>query len=81
MRSEEWSSVKYQYGSGARLTPTLCVPSEGQRFATGQIEKELKEVMRALDFEPKKEEIPDVNDDGSGTIGYEEFLKMMTHKI
>ena len=62
-------------------TPTLCVPSEEQRFATGQIEKELKEVMRALDFEPKKEEIPDVNDDGSGTIGYEKFLKMMTHKI
>jgi len=23
----------------------------------------------------------DVDDDGSGTIGYEEFLKMMTHKI
>ena len=25
--------------------------------------------------------ISDVDDDGSGTIGYEEFLKMMTHKI
>ena len=25
--------------------------------------------------------IEDVDDDGSGTIGYEEFLKMMTHKI
>ncbi|CAE7417682.1 unnamed protein product [Symbiodinium pilosum] len=41
--------------------------------------------MRALGFEPKKEEIQkmisDVDDDGSGTIGYEEFLKMMTHKI
>ena len=23
----------------------------------------------------------DVDDDGSGTIGYEELLKMMTHKI
>merc|ERR1712185_196813 len=36
-------------------------------------------------FEPKKEEIQkmisDVDDDGSGTIEYEEFLKMMTHKI
>merc|ERR1712157_424929 len=35
--------------------------------------------------EPKKEEIQkmisDVDDDGSGTIEYEEFLKMMTHKI
>ena len=25
--------------------------------------------------------ISDVDDDGSGTIEYEEFLKMMTHKI
>ena len=47
--------------------------------------KELKVAMRALGFEPKKEEIQkmisDVDDDGSGTIEYEEFLKMMTHKI
>merc|ERR1712224_980418 len=39
----------------------------------------------SLGFEPKKEEIQkmisDVDDDGSGTIEYEEFLKMMTHKI
>ena len=41
--------------------------------------------MRALGFEPKKEEIQnmilDVDDDGGGTIEYEEFLQMMTHKI
>merc|ERR1712046_28324 len=47
--------------------------------------KELKVAMRALGVEPKKEEtqkmISDVDDDGSGTIEYEEFLKMMTHKI
>merc|ERR1712078_643510 len=46
---------------------------------------ELKVAMRALGFEPKKEEIQkmisDVDDDGSGSIEYEEFLKMMTHKI
>eukprot|EP00439_Symbiodinium_sp_Y106_P073253 s1093_g13.t1 len=53
---------------------------------SGEIDsKELKVAMRALGFEPKKEEIQkmisDVDDDGSGTIGYEEFLKMMTHKI
>eukprot|EP00438_Fugacium_kawagutii_P004490 Skav200089 [mRNA] locus=scaffold694:186137:195650:- [translate_table: standard] len=64
---------------------------------SGEIDsKELKATadrtvaMRALGFEPKKEEIQkmisDVDvtcsqDDGSGTIGYEEFLKMMTHKI
>ncbi|KAL9138923.1 centrin [Amphidinium carterae] len=51
---------------------------------SGEIDaKELK-VMRALGFEPKKEEIQkmisDVDDDG-GSIGYDEFLKMMTHKI
>ena len=38
--------------------------------------KELKVAMRALGFEPKKEEIQkmisDVDDDGSGTIEYEE---------
>ena len=37
--------------------------------------KELKVAMRALGFEPKKEEIQkmisDVDDDGSGTIEYE----------
>merc|ERR1712216_973344 len=53
---------------------------------SGEIDsKELKVAMRALGFEPKKEEIQkvisDVDDDGSGTIEYEEFLKMMTHKI
>merc|ERR1712083_1086903 len=50
---------------------------------SGEIDsKELKVAMRALGFEPKKEEIQkmisDVDNDGSGTIGYEEFLKMMT---
>ncbi|CAK0868461.1 unnamed protein product [Prorocentrum cordatum] len=53
---------------------------------SGEIDsKELKVAMRALGFEPKKGElqnmISDVDDDGSGTIGYEEFFKMMTHKI
>merc|ERR1712232_1069366 len=47
--------------------------------------KELKVAMRALGFEPKQEEIAkmigDVDDDGSGTIEYPEFLKMMTFKI
>merc|ERR1712190_691941 len=52
---------------------------------SGEIDsKELKVAMRALGFEPKKEEIQkmisDVDDDGSGTIGYPEFLKMMTHE-
>ena len=47
--------------------------------------KELKVAMRALGFEPKTEKIQknisDVDDDGSGTIEYEKFLKMMTQKI
>merc|ERR1719359_1949675 len=41
--------------------------------------------MRALGFEPKKEEIEkmirDFDDDGSGTIEYEEFMTMMSQKI
>merc|ERR1712224_294100 len=58
----------------------------GDTDGSGSIDsKELKVAMRALGFEPKKEEIQkmisDVDDDGSGTIGYPELLKMMTHKI
>ena len=41
--------------------------------------------MRALGFEPKKEEIKkmiaDIDKDGSGTIDFEEFLTMMTAKM
>ena len=53
---------------------------------SGEIDsKELKVAMRALGFEPEKEEIQkiiqDVDDDGSGIIGYDELLKMMTQKI
>merc|ERR1711937_16565 len=40
---------------------------------------------RALGFEPKKEEIQkmiqDVDDDGSGTIEFPEFMTMMSQKI
>merc|ERR1712086_384445 len=47
--------------------------------------KELTIAMKALGCEPKPGEIEkmisDVDDDGGGTIGYDEFLKMMTHKI
>merc|ERR1712224_861440 len=47
--------------------------------------KELTIAMKALGAEPKEGEIEkmisDVDDDGGGSIGYEEFLKMMTHKI
>ena len=41
--------------------------------------------MRALGFEPKKEEIAkmmhEVDKDGSGTITFEDFLKLMTAKM
>merc|ERR1712167_448019 len=47
--------------------------------------KELKVAMRALGFEPKKEEIKkmisDIDKDGSGTIDFSEFLEMMTAKM
>ena len=47
--------------------------------------KELKVAMRALGFEPKKEEvqkmIAEVDIDGSGQIHYEDFVKLMTVKI
>ena len=41
--------------------------------------------MRALGFEPKKEEIrkmiADIDKDGSGNIDFDEFLSMMTLKM
>lgn len=41
--------------------------------------------MRALGFEPKKEEIKkmisDIDKDGSGTIDFNEFLELMTAKM
>ena len=47
--------------------------------------KELKVAMRALGFEPKKEEvkkmIADIDKDNSGTIDFNEFLDMMTAKM
>ena len=47
--------------------------------------KELKVAMRALGFEPKKEEIrkilQEIDKAGEGTIKYEEFLDIMTGKV
>lgn len=41
--------------------------------------------MRALGFNPTKEEVSElmylVDDDGSGTIEFEEFQKLMRNKI
>ena len=41
--------------------------------------------MRALGFEPKKEEIKkmiaDIDKDGSGSIDFNEFLQMMSAKM
>jgi hypothetical protein len=55
-------------------------------FDAGTIDaKELKVAMRALGFEPKKEEIKkmisDIDKDGNGTIDFQEFLEMMTAKM
>merc|ERR1712046_423474 len=47
--------------------------------------KELTIAMKALGCEPKPGEIEkmisEVDDDGGGSIGFDEFLAMMTHKI
>jgi Ca2+-binding EF-hand superfamily protein len=56
------------------------------RSVPGTIDaKELKVAMRALGFEPKKEEIKkmisDIDKDGSGSIDFSEFLEMMTSKM
>ena len=47
--------------------------------------KELKVAMRALGFEPKKEEIKkmvnDLDRDGDGTVDFDEFVQMMSGKM
>ncbi|VWU49159.1 centrin-1, putative [Hepatocystis sp. ex Piliocolobus tephrosceles] len=53
---------------------------------TGRIDaKELKVAMRALGFEPKKEDIrkiiSDVDKEGTGTIDFNDFLDIMTIKM
>ncbi|KAB5571072.1 hypothetical protein PHYPO_G00220710 [Pangasianodon hypophthalmus] len=53
---------------------------------SGYIEvKELKVAMRALGFEPKKEEIKkmiaDVDKDGTGKISFDDFLAIMSQKM
>lgn len=54
--------------------------------STGYIEvKELKVAIRALGFEPKKEEIKrmiaEIDKDGSGRIAFNDFLHLMTMKM
>ncbi|KAL1489626.1 hypothetical protein ABEB36_013570 [Hypothenemus hampei] len=53
---------------------------------TGQIDsKDLKVAIRALGFEPKKEEIKkmiaDIDKGGTGKISYEDFLELMSIKM
>lgn len=53
---------------------------------TGVIDlKELKVAIRALGFEPKKEEIKkmiaDIDKEGSGKISFSDFLQLMTMKM
>ncbi|MGH0126880.1 UNVERIFIED_CONTAM: hypothetical protein FKN15_032807 [Acipenser sinensis] len=47
--------------------------------------KELKVAMRALGFEPKKEEIKkmivEIDKEGTGKIDFNDFLAVMTHKM
>jgi centrin-1 len=53
---------------------------------SGKIDaKELKVAMRALGFEPKKDEvkkmISEIDKDGSGKIDFNDFLNLMTAKM
>ena len=53
---------------------------------TGKIDtKELKVAIRALGFEPKKEEIKrmisEVDKDGTGKLSYTDFLFLMSQKM
>ena len=53
---------------------------------TGKIDaKELKVAMRALGFEPKKEEVrrilQDIDKHGDGTINFDDFMEIMSVKV
>lgn len=53
---------------------------------TGKIDiKELKVAIRALGFEPKKEEIKkmvaDIDKEGTGKLSFDDFLKLMSLKM
>jgi centrin-1 len=70
---------------GLLLQPTIS-DADFPLLDAGTIDaKELKVAMRALGFEPKKEEIKkmisDIDKDGNGTIDFQEFLEMMTAKM
>lgn len=53
---------------------------------TGRIDaKELKVALRALGFEPKREELRamllEIDKTGSGTVEYQDFLDLMSYKM
>jgi len=62
----------------------VCVPCKVQFYVNVNV-LSMQVAMRALGFEPKKEEIKkmisDVDKDGSGTIDFNDFLTMMTQKM
>ncbi|XP_039428214.1 centrin-2 [Corvus cornix cornix] len=80
-----------------KASPKLELPEEQQREireafelfdadGSGSIDvKELKVAMRALGFEPKKEEIKkmisDMDKEGTGKIGFHDFLAVMTQRM
>ena len=78
---DEWSVYSLLHaGIGALIRERCPILRAGTIDA-----KELKVAMRALGFEPKKEEIKkmisDIDKDGSGTIDFNEFLELMTAKM
>ena len=66
-----------------------AVDEHGVKVARGAQRREQRLLvlcrLRALGFEPKKEEIKkmisDIDKDGNGTIDFQEFLDMMTAKM
>ena len=79
-------SVLHRLYARVEINRSKVTTSAALTCPAGTIDaKELKVAMRALGFEPKKEEIKkmisDIDKDGSGTIDFQEFLEMMTSKM
>jgi hypothetical protein len=85
-QGQERAHLRAEAGDQGGIRPLRYRRSGYTRIHLGYIDaKELKVAMRALGFEPKKEEvkkmISEVDREGKGVIEFADFMELMTGKI
>lgn len=85
-QGQKRAHLRAEAGDQGSLRPLRYRRSGYSRIDLGYIDaKELKVAMRALGFEPKKEEvkkmISEVDREGKGVIEFADFMELMTGKI